>query len=77
MAQVTVNIPDDLVAVDNWQKLKNPAWMDEWVLKKLESLSDDKDIEDDVAAVLLGKRVTDYIAANPGDRSRIEAIINP
>ena len=77
MAQVTVNIPQNLVAVNDWQKLKNPIWMDEWVLRKLESLSDDKDIEEDKDAKRLGERVTQHVAANPGDRARIEAIIGP
>jgi len=76
MAQVTVNIPQNLVAVDDWQKLKNPTWMDEWVFKKLESLSDDKDIEDDEINRQLGVDVTEHVRDNPGDRAAIQAIIN-
>ena len=75
MAQVTVNIPDNLVAVDNWKKATHPTWMDEWVLKKLQSLSDDKDIADDKDAKRLGERVRQHVEANPGDRAAIEAII--
>jgi len=75
MPQVTVNIPANLIAVHNWQEAKNPTWMDEWVIKKLVSLSDDKDIEDDKDAQRLGERVRTHIQQNPGDRARIEAII--